>query len=517
MPIAGDVPALGKLVIDNDSAADQLFLQYGLRSRFHQGGTTDSLFYQAESRLPQGPGVLRALTGASGGTVVQGTVTTSYQSFLSFASSGTVYPQHVGSYRVWARVLDHGGTVGVTTPTQGNISLALQWGEGDLRRFNTNDAVTPPVAGTASFSHIDLGQVHLSKAAQGSQRWEGRILAKGTDTASPQAVSIDCIYLFPTDEGYGEARAVQQFEQVTTFTARDEFNQSAGALAGKTLPVGGTWSGADDADDWAINTTDDTAERTAVSDTGAGRFGLAGTATPTAVLVQTDLMLSALAAGTTRLGVIARYVSTSSALAAYVAATTANQPGRGDFVLVLFGFSTSFSLTAPVAFAVGSWYTVRLLVDTGGRAFAWFFPRGGSSGGALVKGQTAALATGGANASGNFGIYDFASGAGARTRSYDNFFSAAPTTDAAVFASQSLEIRHDRVIREDSTGAIWTPVSKFEGDYLTIPPSAMEDRTTEIIIKASRNDPDTMADSAIDDISARLTVTPRYLNLPEPS
>lgn len=102
----------------------------------------------------------------------------------------------------------------------------------------------------------------------------------------------------------------------------------------------------------------------------------------------------------------------------------------------------------------------------------------------------------------------------ANTRTYDNFFAFVPTDDAAIFASQSLEIRHDRVIREDSGGTIWTPPSRYEGDYLTIPAAGREDRTARIIVKASRNDPDIGADSAIDDISGRLTVTPRYLHVP---
>ncbi len=35
------------------------------------------------------------------------------------------------------------------------------------------------------------------------------------------------------------------------FTARDEFDQTAGALTGKVAPVGGTWAGAGDADDFS--------------------------------------------------------------------------------------------------------------------------------------------------------------------------------------------------------------------------------------------------------------------------
>lgn len=59
-------------------------------------------------------------------------------------------------------------------------------------------------------------------------------------------------------------------------------------------------------------------------------------------------------------------------------------------------------------------------------------------------------------------------------------------------------------------------MSKVEGKFLRIPPSGREGRTVRIIVKASRNDPRTGADSGIDDLTATLTVTPRVLSVPEP-
>jgi len=80
-----------------------------------------------------------------------------------------------------------------------------------------------------------------------------------------------------------------------------------------------------------------------------------------------------------------------------------------------------------------------------------------------------------------------------------------------MFASQSLEVRHDAVLREDSTGSLWGPVSAYRGDLLTVPASGKESRTCEFLVKACRNNPYTGADTGIDDISARLYVTPRGL------
>jgi len=145
----------------------------------------------------------------------------------------------------------------------------------------------------------------------------------------------------------------------------------------------------------------------------------------------------------------------------------------------------------------------------------WFFPQGAAPGFPWAQGQEAELATGGALATGKVCISDGRGGAdGATTRKYDNFMIAVPTTDAAVYASQSLEIRHDRVIREDSTGTLWVPVSKYVGDYCRVPVAGKEARTLRGIVKLCRNDPFTMADTAIDDASWRLSYRPRYLQVP---
>jgi hypothetical protein len=83
-----------------------------------------------------------------------------------------------------------------------------------------------------------------------------------------------------------------------------------------------------------------------------------------------------------------------------------------------------------------------------------------------------------------------------------------------MFASQSLEVRHDRVVREDSGGTLWVRPSSYEGDYLLIPPAGAEARTNRFFIKGSRGIPGSSVDSGVDDISAVLSYTPRFLVVP---
>jgi len=69
------------------------------------------------------------------------------------------------------------------------------------------------------------------------------------------------------------------------------------------------------------------------------------------------------------------------------------------------------------------------------------------------------------------------------------------------------------MIREDSTGTAYGPVSQVIGDLPRLPPT-VQGRTTEVFIKASRGDFDTLPDTGIDDLSARITYRPVWLTVP---
>lgn len=90
-------------------------------------------------------------------------------------------------------------------------------------------------------------------------------------------------------------------------------------------------------------------------------------------------------------------------------------------------------------------------------------------------------------------------------------------------ASGTMQIDHQSVESRVSAGTTWGRPWTYEGDYLLVPPSGPEARTVRVIVKASRGRPLTPVlpagfnasgypDAGIDDISARLYVTPRYVN-----
>ena len=503
--IKGDVDALGKLLIDEQQGQDQWWLHWGVRSRYYSSDPDNALFYEAEGRTPLGgAGVVTGTAPASGGgtnnVVRQGTLTPGWQAMLSTqASGGGNHLKHIGIYEVWARVLTPAANVGA-------LSIRLDWAEGDFRAVTQNPAVvlTTEPANTGRWLLVNLGQVVLKKAVTGTQRWEGRIVAR-VDVAGAD-LDVDCLWLLPISDGRGRARALPGADAPTSFVFRDEFDQP-GALAGKTAPVGGTWAAA--GNPTGLTVASGTAQRSTTTEADH-HFALAGTNVYAAIVVQADVWAGAGVDALALQGVLARYVDINNwvVLDRRGAGISLRKWVGGVETLLAFR-SFSAGRTSPE--------TLRLSIDTSGRCFCWSGAAGTAMGAPLITARDPDLAAGGALASGRIGIYDHAlSQPAAVTRSYDNFLAFAPATDAAVFANQSLALRHDSVIREDPAGALWTPVSDYEGDYLRIPSAGMEGRTAELLVKASRNDPDTMDDPAIDDIRGTLTVTPRYWRVPEP-
>ena len=134
--VGGDVPATGRLIINNDDANnDQRWLTWGLQSRRYDPAATAALFYEAEALTPQGGSTTGAESGASGGNgVLTGNLTYLYQSVLStqLSAGAGAHLTHVGRYRVYARI--HANTTNGIA-----VSLRLQWADGDFRNPTLND------------------------------------------------------------------------------------------------------------------------------------------------------------------------------------------------------------------------------------------------------------------------------------------------------------------------------------------------------------------------------------------
>ncbi|HYV17335.1 MAG TPA: hypothetical protein VE972_15080 [Conexibacter sp.] len=502
---AGDVPALGRLVLTDAQSVSQGWATWGLQSAHYDAAATAALFYEAEACTPMGSAAVATVSGASGGgsnnVVTQASLSPTWTALLSTqGSGGGSHLTHVGDYRVLARVLRPSSNTGV-------VGIALEWGVGDFLSFTRNEATTYDVDVLEdAFTLVELGIVSLPEIANGSGRWEGRIVA--TSSVAGDQLSVDCLFLVPV-EASGAVSCVLRSAAPTSLSARDEFNQTAGALSGKTLPVGGTWAGAGDTDDFVVDTASATAQRAVAGDLGnTGRWALAGSSTFATVAVSVDATL--MNANTlTSQAVIARYVDTTH----HVQGGFFVGNGWAFVYKRLGGGVIPIGQRLDLPVRLGIPWTIQLAVDASGRFAMWVAPAGSPLGDPVITGIDADLATGGALASGKVGLYD-ENGFGASTRSYDNFAVWVPVLDSAIFANQSLAIESARVVREDSTGTFWMPVSKYEGDLLTVPPAGPEGRHVRVIAKASRSVPDGGADSGVDDLTGQLYVTPRGLIVP---
>ena len=517
--IPGDVPALGRLVADNDNASVNMWqLIWGLESRYYSSSANAALYYEAEGRTALSETASAVGSGASATNVMRNSALTStYKALMSTqATGGGAHFSHVGTFRVYARMMVAGG--GSST-----VTVALEWSEADFMRYTRNPEVQLTGTGSSSvqgWELVDLGLVALTPVTSGTQRWEGRIIGKSTLTND--ILDIDYLMIVPVAEGSGIASAVARDFTSTGYVSEDHFTSTTAgnALNARVAPTGGTWATSGDATDLAFTdsfiTNGSEGLARGVASSTSGRLAVLGTTNYSSVTVQTSVGRDGTPSATgheLRLGVIARWTDASNYLRAYL-----KIPYVGDAPVGLVIEQRVSGVTSTIAsmsgisvnVAMNQLQPLRLTVYTTGEAVLKLFNNAGTVVEAECSGFSAALMAGGTLATGEPGIWDY-SATSTHNRYYDDFLVWVPGIDAAAFGNQSIEVRHDRVQREDSGGTMWTKVSSYEGDYLLVPASGAEARTVRMIVKFLRGDG---IDNGIDDLSARLFVTPRYLTVP---
>ena len=538
--IPGDLPALGDMVIEDTQGVNRNFVAMGLASRTLDKSENAKDFYEAESRLR-----LAGATLATGGGVPSGAVSNNvvncplfeeYTPYLSSRSSAGVYTTHLGLQRMYARVW-------LSTANAGDVTLRAEYSQGDLLRWRPLDAISLAGAAEGGWFLVDLGAVRIDRAVIGAQRWEGRVTAKST--IGGDVVLIDYIAIMPAEEFFGEAFALTVPASVVgPQIARDNFSQSGPAgLTGKVATAGGTWSGAGDADDMVVNGTGQAYRNVSGVDvsgaandpsatfggTVTGRYMRLGVGTQAGVFVSCDVDAPSLTTWTERRGILARYTDTNNLvmgwLEHYVFSDgtwhwqfrAAKKKEGGEWSILANG--------GEVALSAGAIYNISMFIATDGSG--WIQLKSGNS---VVGFKTwvanADLATGGKLATGGYGLYNSFSrernipAGGAGGGYYDNFSVRAvdePLVDAAMYANRDLRIRWDDCLRESNNGVAFSRIGRYHGDRLLIPQSGREGRPVRFSILASRGLPRYELDPQADDIKATLTVTPRVIEVPEPS
>lgn len=481
--IKGDYPARVRIVVDEDDADTQMGLIWSFRSRHYSSATTAKYAYEAEELQALTPARIVALSGASGGTVVQnGTVSTGWTPVCGGRVGGTAYPTHTGTNRIYARLYSTSGTL---------AQARLVWDVGDLTNYSENPAWRFP--SSSNFYIADLGEVRLDALGVGTHRWDWQIQAKGD--VGTEDFKVDRVWIVNEDEGSGVLRApINTSVSSGGYSARDEFNQSAGNLNGKTAAIGGVWATSGATTDIAVSGSG-TATRATTSDGVSARTALLTLASFTKMAASIEFELSTV-------------LTADSVKVSLFAGNATVQVNPGTKAAAVYGeVGGDPGAIAPIApLAAGVRY--RMVAVWMGAWVAGWFGLPGAERFIGVRPATAGSSTVAA-------FSDWNTAATAVTRTYDNFSAWVPDLDAVIHASQSLQLGTQAIAREDVGGTAYGPVSWVEGDLPRLPPAGFDGRTTQVFLKGSRGDVVSIPDSGIDDISAQVFYRPSWLFVPD--
>lgn len=503
--VTGDVPALGRLIVTDTATQSRRHVEWGLEGPdTYNSGT--SLILDSDSLVTTGFGGVQATaTGAydpnaTGNNVVTASSLQILYSTTPLAIVGTGNQSHVGTFRVKARVL-------VTQPT---AKLRFSWQVGD-GPFRANAYAS--VAGySTGFQEIDLGLISIAPVVSGTQRWTGRVEAYTTAAPGTVNVSVDYLLLIPVGEGYGKARGEFTY-QLGTIAGRDEFfgTTAGGVLNARVAPAGGTWATSGSTTDFTFADAPtlpgfnaEAVTRATASD-ASPRFAILGSTNYTDVEVATTAWFpGGIPVPGLKMGTIARWTDSSNYLVAYL------DDAANTLVVqkVVTGVTTVLASTATTVNP--DYQQVRLIVFASGRVIAHHRLSSGVIA-KVIDTTDSALATGGTLATGKPGFYDQNTAANSPGRFYGNFYVATPTAEPiALYSGRNMEVRHDAIIRQDSTGVYTGVPPSYRGSRFLVPPG-----TSRVLAKARRRDVDVNPDENVTDATQiQVGWTPRGLAVP---
>lgn len=455
--IDGDYPARCRIQITDTSGTDRHGMLEALRSRHYDSAPTAALVYEAENLTPMNGAVAGSQSGASGGNAI--TLSTLppglwVPMLATNLASGSLMT-HTGSYKVCARVYATGG----------QPDLQLAWGAAGIATPRYNDQVTIP--NSDDWYIVSLGVIRIDPAIIGSTEWTGIIQAYAGQ--SGETVSIDCLYLIPLDDSAG---------QLTSLGLNNAAVLSVALAAGT-----GTDTGTGGSNPW-------------VNPQNVGSSVSAGVALTTgSTFLQATGFGFAIPTGATIKGFEISYRCTATkAYGAALRALALVQAGT----IITAGQEADSGNAFPVGVTVTRTY--------GSPHQMW--------GATWTPAQVNAA---------NFGVALQLVGAGNTVASVGNLTVTAyftlgstitVTQDVVLAANGVLQIATDGIARQDPSGAPYAPVSTIIGDLPRLPPSGVESRPCELLIRPSIGDLDTEADSALGDFSAQVMYWPSYLSRP---
>jgi hypothetical protein len=393
------------------------------------------------------------------------------------------------------------------------LRLSYQDGEGPLR---ANPWQTPNLGG--KYVEVDLGVITTTTAIAGTQKWLGQIEAYSENGIAKDVLHVNYLTFVPVGEGlYGKARGAQS-SAPGSIAAFDNFTTGTlgGSLNTRTPAVGAAWATSGATTDFTVESG--LTKRSTTSDAGP-RYAVLGAAlgNSSASFVgqwSTQAEKAALA-------LMLRWVSAESF--AFIRATR-EIVGSHTTILVELGVkvagvttvlaSNSYTLSGKAAITFTASLTAAL---DGSLSTSGYFTMLGSNLDAFaLSGSSSAVATGGTLASGKAGAYDQNAGSTACTRSVSSIqASTLAAIPYVIQPSQSMEVRSDSTITEDSSGTYTGPVPLYRGSRFYVPQDGSANRTSRIVVKTDRNDLEASDEQTIaDTFTAAVFATPRFGVIP---
>ena len=466
--VPGHVDALGELTITDTATQERWYVEYGLEE-ITNASPNDLILSQPDLTATGLAGASNTRSGSFSTNTYRATLTSTPVAVCSTGSQ-----PHEGLRRIYARVYAD------TALTY--VRAEYRIGDGSWTTISEGWKLAIEDA----WSDLFLGIIDVPE----SETFEVRIVAKCATAGG--ILDVDIVYPFPADR-WGRARRKITITTPSAFIARDEFDQAAGNLNGKTLPSGQTWATSGAATDLAVEAAGHTVQRATTSDSEVSgpRQASITVASATEIVMSLDFKATVHASGlNVRLG--------PSLTGAFV---TVPLLGTNSEIQLQVGSNID---NARVPLIAGEWYRL-LFARIGGIAFAWVGRQGAPITPQVVVENTTTAYTAALFA-------DLNTGSTPSTRNYDNFAVWSPGADAACFSGQSMRFLHNKMQRENAAGTKWGRVPMTDGDHLRIPPAGREDRLFRMAVRARRTDIVEMPDGNLTDATrADLVVTPRVL------
>ena len=478
--VGGDVPAEARLIVSDKAEQDRRFGAWGLdvvdsesnpvllwnSSRFTTSGFSGT---EVSGHTGAYFGVIRA-TAVSQPTTICGT--------------GRI--EHVGSYGVYLRVYS----------TSEHSRFRISYKNGDGPRIPLEWKEAPVVNGWAE---LFMGEVFLDGVSLGEQTSEIRVEQKATE-GNP-ANDVNYLLLWPTTKASGYARGIARAE-ATNLIGYDNYSghETGENLEGLEVayPSGTKWAETNKTGSSGFYiASDGSVQRSKTGDSSvlSGCFAQFGSTTHTtfseSVTIKAGTKITVDPTGlegTSMVGLLGRYVSTTKWLAAVLV-----RGGRGSLATFLQVFKNVSGQTTQLAYLpFGSVDAAKnrlpydialgLAVFANGNWAATVGPQ-------QTSGYDADLATGGTLASGKVGLYDSYTSAEEGFRGMDGYqLMGAEEPGVVCYSGKQVEFNHEGVLRQDSTGEYDGPPDEYRGAGLELQPAGDQGLINRVAVRMRRND-----------------------------